>query len=103
MLVYAHGDTVLERRNADALRIPAGTWTEIADLAAEKILTSGKYMLCDVTNEPNPPDHRCDYLTTMMPVEQSVYKNRVRLSPQKRLLLQQARHRSRTARLATRA
>ena len=103
MIVYAHGDTVLERRNAESLRIPTGTWVELPDQAAERIIATGKHMLCDVTNEPNPPDHKCDYMTTMMPIEESVYKNRVRLSPQKRKLLRQARARSRTARIATRS
>jgi len=100
MLVYSHQDIHVPRRGQEPFSVPTRTWVEVTESAGAKLMARFPF-LCDVSNEPNPHDHNCEYLSTMMPPE-AIIDRGSRLSPQRRKLLRQAWHRSRNARVATR-
>jgi len=97
MLIYAHTTATVTRRGSPNLRIPAGTWTEVADRVGAKLVE--KDYICDVTGVDDPHNHVCSFLTSQITPAEMVT---TRMSPQKRKLLRQSWHRSRNARIATR-
>jgi len=108
MKVFAHRLHIYEdRARHSILQIPQNGWKEVPDELGHFLLEAHPMKLCDVTNETDPDAHTCPITDQ----ERQVYEHRMmeeptqdtmlkpRLSQQKRTLLKQAKHRSRTARM----
>ncbi len=105
MKVFAHR----KHRFYDAGRrqlyiLPAGMWKELPDEVAGEMFSGHPDKLCNVSDEENPDSHVCtkaQYETTVVqaPPQTTMMIPKVRKSAQKRRLEQQAKHRSRRARL----
>ena len=107
MIVFAHrGHSYEDRAQRVVYVIPHGTYKEIPEKIGELIVRAHPDKLCDVTNEAEPGNHKCEktvegeVMHTMLPSPPRT--TRVHMSDQKRELRKDAVHRSKIARMRIR-